>query len=53
MDSAVFDRLQLLAGNIIEGPAIIEEPASSTFLGTGDRATVNEYGHLVIDLGAK
>ena len=53
VDSAIFDRLQLLAGNIIEGPAIIEEPASSTFLGTGDRATVNEYGHLVIDLGAK
>ena len=47
---AVFDRLKLLAGNVIAGPAIIEEPASSTLLGAGDRATVNEYGHLAIEL---
>lgn len=52
-DCPVFDRMLLLAGNIIDGPAIIEEPASSTFMGSGDRATVNEYGHLVIDLGAE
>ena len=53
MDCAVYDRMQLLAANVIDGPAIIEEPASSTFIGAGDRATVNEYGHLVIKLGAK
>ena len=52
VDCAVFDRLRLLAGNVIDGPAVIEEPASSTFLGPGDRATINQYGHLVIDLGA-
>lgn len=48
----VFDRLKLLAGNVVEGPAIVEEPASSTLLGLGDRAVVDEYGHLVIELGA-
>ena len=52
-DCAVYDRMRLLAGNVIDGPAVIEEPASSTFVGPGDRATVNEYGHLVIDLGAE
>ncbi len=53
IECAVFDRMALLAGNAIAGPAIIEEPASSTFLGPNDRATVNEYGHLVIDLEAE
>jgi N-methylhydantoinase A len=47
---AVFDRLPLLVGNVIVGPAVIEEPASSTLLDVGDRAVVNEYGHLVIEL---
>jgi N-methylhydantoinase A len=47
---AVYDRLQLLAGNIVIGPSVIEEPATSTLLGVGDRAAVNEYGHLVIAL---
>ena len=52
-ECAVYDRMALLAGNTITGPAIIEEPASSTFVGPNDRASVNEYGHLVIDLGAE
>jgi N-methylhydantoinase A len=52
-DCAVYDRMRLLAGNVIDGPAVIEEPASSTLVGPDDRATVNEYGHLVIDLGAE
>jgi N-methylhydantoinase A len=49
---AVFDRSRLLAGNVIQGPAIIEEPASSTLLSPGDQAVVNEYGHLVIQLAS-
>ncbi|HLQ34027.1 MAG TPA: hydantoinase/oxoprolinase family protein [Chloroflexota bacterium] len=47
---ALYDRRELLAGNVIHGPAVIEEPASSTLLAPGDRAEVNEYGHLVIEL---
>jgi N-methylhydantoinase A len=46
----VYDRTRLLAGNLLVGPAVIEEPASSTLLRPGDRAVVNAYGHLVIDL---
>ncbi len=48
---AVFDRMRLLSGNVIEGPAVVEESASSTVIASGDRLTVNEYGHLVIELG--
>jgi N-methylhydantoinase A len=47
---AVFDRARLLAGNVIAGPAIVEEAASSTLIGPHDRAGVDEYGHLVIEL---
>ena len=50
---AVFDRDLLLAGNLIAGPAIIEESASSTVLHQGDSATVSEQGHLVIEVGAR
>ena len=48
----VYDRDLLVANNVISGPAIIEEPASSTVLHTGDVATVNEFGQLVIDVGS-
>ncbi|MBM4299378.1 MAG: hydantoinase/oxoprolinase family protein [Deltaproteobacteria bacterium] len=50
--ATVFDRTKLLAGNVIDGPAIIEEVASTTVVGPGDRVTVNEYGHLVMELGS-
>jgi hypothetical protein len=29
---------------------VIEEPSSTTLFGSGDRARVNESGHLVIEL---
>jgi N-methylhydantoinase A len=47
---AIYDRRELLAGNVIHGPAVVEEPASSTLLGMGDRAEVNDFGHLVVEL---
>jgi N-methylhydantoinase A len=47
---AIYDRPSLLAGNVIHGPAVIEEPASSTLLSLGDRAEIDEYGQIVIDL---
>ena len=44
----------LLAGNQISGPALIEEHASTTVLMPGDRMTVDAYGNLVITVaGAK
>jgi N-methylhydantoinase A len=50
-ETAVYERAELLAGNVIDGPAVIEEAASTTVVEPGDRLRVNEYGHLVIELG--
>jgi len=50
VECAVFDRPKLLAGNHITGPAVIEEPASSTLLRSGDLALVSEWGHLLLQL---
>jgi len=48
----VFDRDALLSGNCIEGPALIEEHASTTVLMPGDRLSVDPLGNLVIQVGA-
>ena len=47
----VFDRTKLLEGNVINGPAIIEEAASTTVVEPGDTVTVNGFGHLIMTLG--
>jgi N-methylhydantoinase A len=41
-------RAALLAGNRIEGPALVEEHASTTVLGPGDTLEVDALGNLVI-----
>ncbi|HET7007753.1 MAG TPA: hydantoinase/oxoprolinase family protein, partial [Candidatus Binatia bacterium] len=51
MSAPVYDRAQLMQGNVIAGPAIIEEVASTTVVEPGDLVTVNQYGHLVMQLG--
>ena len=45
-----FARERLLAGNRIEGPALIEEHASTTVVLPGDRAEVDAIGNLVIGI---
>src|SRR5471032_397242 len=53
-DAPTYKRAELLAGNKISGPALIEEHASTTVLMPGDRMTVDAYGNLVIKVaGAK
>jgi N-methylhydantoinase A len=49
-ETAVYDRAALLAGNVIGGPAVIEEAASTTVVEPGDEVSVNAYGHLVMRL---
>jgi N-methylhydantoinase A len=51
VQTGVFDRTKLLQGNVIHGPAIIEEAASTTVVEPGDIVTVNAFGHLVMQLG--
>ncbi|HWH79509.1 MAG TPA: hypothetical protein VNT76_19150, partial [Candidatus Binatus sp.] len=50
LQAQVYDRADLLWGNVIHGPAIIEEVASTTVVEPGDRVTVNAFGHLVMEL---
>jgi len=47
--SAVYERDRLRPGAAVSGPAIIEEPAATTVLFPGQRATVDAYGNLVIE----
>ncbi|MBV9132350.1 MAG: hydantoinase/oxoprolinase family protein [Chloroflexi bacterium] len=51
-DAEVFERSALLGGNVIHGPAVIEEPAATTIVEPGDTVTVNRFGHLVMTLRA-
>jgi N-methylhydantoinase A len=44
----VLDRRKLLRGNVIDGPAIIEEHDASTLVHPGWTATVDEHGNLVL-----
>ena len=52
VDTPVYARAKLRRGNEIEGPALIEEHASTTVLAPGDRLTVDAFGNLVIAIGS-
>jgi N-methylhydantoinase A len=48
--TAIYDRGRLRAGDVIEGPAVLEEPASTTVVDVGDKARVHPLGHLIVTL---
>ena len=48
----VYDRMKLGAGDTLQGPAIIEEPSSTTMVHASDTLTVGEYGELQIQVGS-
>jgi N-methylhydantoinase A len=48
----VYDRELLQPGEIVEGPAIVWEYASTTVLLAGDLLTVATAGELIIQIGA-
>jgi N-methylhydantoinase A len=48
-----FARAKLRAGNRIDGPALIEEYASTTVVLPGDRLRVDDFGNLVIAVGRR
>jgi N-methylhydantoinase A len=50
IDYTVYDRRRLRYGDTVEGPAIIEEPSSTTILHPGERMTVGQYGELRIEV---
>jgi len=48
--ATVYDRDRLKAGNVIAGPAIVEEVSSTTVLYPGDRLTVDRSGSLIVEV---
>jgi N-methylhydantoinase A len=50
-DCGVYDRTMLKAGNIIAGPAIVEEPAHVTVIFPGDMLRVDSFGNLIVTIG--
>jgi N-methylhydantoinase A len=46
---SVYDRRKLLASDSLAGPAIVEEPSSTTVIHAGDVLKVGAHGELVIN----
>jgi N-methylhydantoinase A len=46
--ATVYDRALLDPGASLEGPAIVEQSDTSTIIGTGQRATIDDYGNIHI-----
>jgi N-methylhydantoinase A len=53
LEARILWRPGLAAGTEIAGPAVIEEPNSTTLVGPGDRAVVNASGHIIITLAER
>jgi N-methylhydantoinase A len=51
-DTPVYDRATLLPADTIIGPAVIEQLDSTTLLFPGDRATVDPYLNLIVEIAA-
>jgi N-methylhydantoinase A len=47
-EARIFRRERLLAGDELEGPAVVEEPAANTVVFPGQRVDVDEFGCLAI-----
>lgn len=52
VSTAVYKRDLLKSANVIDGPALIEEHASTTVVQPGDTVTVDQYGNLQISIGS-
>jgi N-methylhydantoinase A len=50
VETPIYDRAALLAGNRMPGPVLIEEYASTTVVHPGDVLAVDAFGNLVIDI---
>ena len=51
-DTAIWPREHLLANNVIEGTAVVEELSATTVLYPGDRARVGAVGSLIVEVGS-
>ncbi len=49
--AAIWDRLALPVGAVVEGPAILEQPDATTVLDPGLTARVDDFGNLMVERG--
>jgi N-methylhydantoinase A len=49
VQTPIYERALLKAGNVFEGPAIVQQFDSTTIVGIGQRATVDAVGHIIIE----
>jgi N-methylhydantoinase A len=49
-EAAIYERDRLPVGATVEGPAVVEEPASTTVVFPGQKLTMDEYGFLHIEM---
>ncbi|MFI4987910.1 MAG: hydantoinase/oxoprolinase family protein [Alphaproteobacteria bacterium] len=50
-EAPIFRRSELASGQLLAGPAIVEQMDSTTPIHPGDRARVDRWGNLIIELG--
>jgi N-methylhydantoinase A len=50
VDTPVYQRSDLRPGTVIDGPALVEEYASTTVILPGDRTEVGQFGDLIITI---
>jgi N-methylhydantoinase A len=53
VDTPIFLRSGFKSGDCLKGPAVIEEMGATILVYPGDTMQVNEFGHLVIEVGSK
>ncbi|MEO5709490.1 MAG: hydantoinase/oxoprolinase family protein [Nocardioidaceae bacterium] len=53
VDATIYDRARLGAGDVVEGPAVLEEFSSTVPLHPGFTATVDPYGNLLVRRSAR
>ncbi|MGI6877326.1 hydantoinase/oxoprolinase family protein [Microbacterium sp. gxy059] len=51
VDTPIYDRSRLTPGDVIAGPAIVEQMDTTTVLLPGDTCRVDDYRNLVIEIG--
>ncbi len=51
VDTPIFSRERLLAGNRISGPAVVEQVDTTTVIPPGAHAQVDRFGNLLIEIG--
>ena len=53
VDAGIYERDRLLCGNVITGPAIVEEPFHTTVVMPGQKLELDRLGNLIIQSGVE